>query len=118
MSAVCEARRPSLASLRVELSPAVPGGTTKAAWPREPSAGSTEAVTTCTPAIPPLVAYAFCPLSTHSSVASSYTARVRMAATSEPASGSVLQNAATAGSSVVPKHCGTHSINWSGVPVP
>ncbi|MFD0818548.1 sigma factor, partial [Micromonospora zhanjiangensis] len=29
----------------------------------EPSLGSTDAVTTCTPAMPPLVAYAFCPLS-------------------------------------------------------
>ena len=48
-----------------------PGGTTNAACPREPSSGSTTAVTTCTLAMPPLVAYAFCPLRTHSSVASS-----------------------------------------------
>jgi len=34
-------------------------------------AGSTDAVTTCTLAIPPLVAYAFCPVSTHSPAASS-----------------------------------------------
>ena len=49
--------------------------------------------------MPPLVAHAFWPLSTHSPVASSYFARVRMPETSEPAFGSEAQNAATAGSS-------------------
>jgi hypothetical protein len=68
---VCEARSPSFLSFLAPSSPLVPGGTTKAACPREPSAGSTDAVTTCTLAIPPLVAYAFCPVSTHSSLASS-----------------------------------------------
>ena len=38
--------------------------------------------------------------------------------TSEPASGSDTQNAATAGSSGVPKHCGIHSPIWSPVPWP
>ncbi len=47
------------------------GGITNAAWPREPSSGSTEATTTCTSAMPPFVAHAFCPFSTHSSLASS-----------------------------------------------
>ena len=49
----------------------MPGGMTKAACPRPRSSRSTEATTTWTPAIPPLVAHAFWPLSTHSSVASS-----------------------------------------------
>jgi hypothetical protein len=75
---------------------------TNAAWPREPSSGSTEATTTWTLAMPPLVAHAFWPLSTHSSLASSYLARVRSEETSEPASGSETQNAATLGSSGVP----------------
>ena len=74
----------------------------KLAWPRAPSSGSTEATITCTSAIPPLVAHAFWPLMTHSSVASSYFARVRREDTSEPASGSETQNAATFGSSTVP----------------
>ena len=49
--------------------------------------------------MPPLVAHAFWPLSTHSSVASSYFARVRRAETSEPASGSETQKEPTCGSS-------------------
>ena len=77
----------------------MPGGTTNAAWPREPSSGSTDATTTCTLAMPPLVAHAFWPLRTHSSLASSYIARVRSDETSEPASGSETQKAATFGSS-------------------
>ena len=40
------------------------------ACPRLPSAGLTDATTTCTSAMPPLVAHVFVPLSTHSSVAS------------------------------------------------
>ena len=91
---------------------------TKAAWPREPSSRSTEAITTWTSAMPPLVAHAFWPLRTHSSLASSYLAVVRIAETSEPASGSDEQKAATFGSSAVPKHCGIHSPNCSGVPCP
>jgi hypothetical protein len=53
------------------LMPGVPSGTMKLAWPREPSVGSTVAVTTWTWAMPPLVAHALVPLSTHSSLASS-----------------------------------------------
>ena len=68
--------------------------------------------------MPPLVAHAFWPLITHSSLASSYLAVVRIAETSEPASGSDEQKAATFGSSAVPKHCGIHSPICSGVPCP
>ena len=63
-----------------------------------PSSGSTEATTTWTSAMPPLVAHAFWPLRTHSSLASSYFARVRSDETSEPALGSETQNDATFGS--------------------
>ena len=45
--------------------PFVPGGTTKLAWPRVPSSGSTVATTTCTSAMPPLVMKIFWPLITH-----------------------------------------------------
>ena len=38
--------------------------------------------------------------------------------TSEPASGSETQKAATAGSDSVPKHCGIHSPTCSPVPWP
>ena len=41
-----------------------------------------------------------------------------MADTSEPASGSDAQKAATAGSSTLPKHCGIHSPICSPVPCP
>jgi hypothetical protein len=68
--------------------------------------------------MPPLVAHAFWPLRTHSSFASSYLAVVRIAETSDPASGSDEQNDPTAGSSSVPKHCGIHSAICSGVPCP
>ena len=80
----------------------MPGGITNAAWPREPSSGSTEATTTWTSAMPPLVAQAFWPFRTHSSLASSYLARVRSDETSEPASGSDTQKAPTFGSASVP----------------
>ena len=93
-SAVCEARMPCLWNFWPWLSPLVPGGTTKLAWPRVRSSGSTTAVTTWTSAMPPLVAQVLVPLRTHSSLASSYVARVRIAPTSEPASGSEEQNAA------------------------
>ena len=84
---------PCLANFWPWLSPLVPGGTTKLAWPRARSSGSTTAVTTWTSAMPPLVAQVLVPLRTHSSVASSYVARVRIAPTSLPASGSEEQNA-------------------------
>ena len=83
-------------------SPAVPGGTTNEAWPRPFSVGSTAATTTCTSAMPPLVIHAFVPFRTHSSLASSYTARVRSDDTSEPASGSLTQKAPSFTSSGVP----------------
>jgi len=51
--------------------PGVPSGTTKLAWPREPSDGSTDATMTCRLAIPPFVIQVLAPLSTHSSLASS-----------------------------------------------
>ena len=101
--------------------PGVPGGTTNDACPRLLSSGSTEATTTCkqgTCVMPPLVIHVLVPLITHSSFASSYTARVRNDDTSEPASASLTQNAATCRSSSVPKHCGTHSPICSGVPLP
>ncbi len=69
--------------------PGVPGGMTNVACPRERNSGSTEATTTWTSAIPPLVIQVLVPFSTHSSDASSYTAFVRSADTSEPASGSL-----------------------------
>jgi hypothetical protein len=74
----------------------------KLAWPRPLSSGSTAATTTCTLAMPPLVIHALVPLSTHSSLASSYTARVRSELTSEPASGSDTQKAPSFTSSAVP----------------
>ncbi len=95
----------------------MPGGTTKLAWPRALSSGSTTAVTTCTSAMPPLVAHVLVPLMTHSSFASSYVARVRIAPTSLPASGSEEQNAASLRSPGEPNICGTHSPICSGVPL-
>ena len=56
------------------------------------------------------------PLSTHSSDASSYVARVRIAPTSLPASGSEEQNAATLRSPGSPNICGAHSRTCSSVP--
>ena len=101
-SAVWLARRPCFLTLVPWLRPLVPGGMMKPAWPRAPSSGSTEAITMCTSEMPPLVAQAFWPLMTHSSVFASYLARVRSDDTSEPASGSETQNAATFGSASVP----------------
>ena len=88
------------------LSPLVPGGTTKLAWPRVRRSGSTTAVTTWMSARPPLVAQVLVPLRTHSSVASSYVARVRIAPTSLPASGSEEQNAPSLRSPGEPNICG------------
>ena len=42
-------------NFRPMVSPLVPGGTMKLAWPRPFSSGATEATTTCTSAMPPLV---------------------------------------------------------------
>ena len=68
--------------------------------------------------MPPLVIHALVPLSTHSSAASSYVARVLSELTSDPASGSDTQNAPSWMASAVPKHCGTHSSTCSGRPAP
>ena len=67
--------------------------------------------------MPPLVIQVLVPLSTHSSLASSYSARVRRELTSDPASGSDTAKAASLMSSGVPKHWGAHSTTCSGVPL-
>jgi len=113
-SAVCEARMPIFFSFLPMRRPLVPGGTTKLAWPRVPSSGSTAATTTWTSAMPPLVMNIFWPLITHSPFLR--MARVFIEETSEPASGSVTQNAPSAGFSGVPKHAGIQVEIWSGVP--
>src|SRR5437879_5869132 len=59
--------------------------------------------------MPPLVAHAFCPFSTHSPAASSNLPVVRTPEMSDPAFGSDAQNAATLISSVLPKQRGIHS---------
>src|ERR1700728_2882647 len=82
-----------------------------------PRSGSTDATTTWTLAIPPLVAHVLVPLSTHSSAASSYLARVRTAPTSERAPGSEEQKAASWGSPGLPNICGSHSPICCGVPL-
>ncbi len=114
---MCEARTPCLRNFWPWLSPGVPGGTMKLAWPRVPSAGSTAATTTCTSAMPPLVAHDLVPLSTHSSLASRYSARVRIEPMSLPASGSEAQNAPSFTSSALPNISGSHSPTCSGVPL-
>ena len=86
-SAVWEARMPSLVSFLPWLRPGVPLPTTKEAWPRVPSSGSTVATTTWTSAMPPLVMKTLVPLRTHSSP--SRFAVVFRLFTSEPACGSV-----------------------------
>ncbi len=116
-SAVCEARMPCFLNFWPWDRPGVPGGTMKEAWPLEPTSGSTLATTTWTFAMPPLVAQVFVPLITHSSLASSYTARVRREATSEPASGSEEQNAATLTSFWSPYICGIQVPICSSVPL-
>src|SRR5215217_6228439 len=107
-SPVCEARMPIFFSFFPPVRPGVLGGTTKEAWPRDPSSGSTLATTTCTlgrSSNPPLVMNVFLAL-------------VRRLDTSEPAPGSVTQKEERWMSSGVPKHCGTHSAICSGVPLP
>jgi hypothetical protein len=64
-----------------------------------------------------LVAQVLVPLMTHSSVASSYVARVRIAPTSLPASGSEEQKAAILRSPGSPNISGAHSASCSGVPL-
>jgi len=111
---VCEARIPIFFSFLPMRSPLVPGPTTKLAWPRVPSSGSTAATTTWTSAIPPLVMKTFCPLMTQSPFLR--TARVFIEDTSEPASGSVTAKAPRAGFSTVPKQAGIQVAICSGVP--
>ncbi len=117
-SAVWLARMPCFLNFWPWLMPFVPGGTTKLAWPRALSSGSTAATTTWTSAMPPFVIHVFVPFSTHSSVAASYSARVRRLATSLPASASLTAKAPVWSFSGVPKHSGTHSATCSGVPLP
>ena len=68
--------------------------------------------------MPPLVAQAFCPFSTHSPAPSSNLAVERTPDTSEPALGSDAQKAATFTSSTVPKQRGIHSPICSPLPCP
>ena len=70
-SAVCEARIPIFLNFCPWEMPGVPSGTTKLAWPRLPSDGSTETTSTWVLAMPPFVIHVLVPLSTHSSLASS-----------------------------------------------
>ena len=70
-SPVCDARMPIFLNFWPAERPGVPAGTTKLAWPRDPSCGSTEATTTLRSAMPPFVIQVFVPLMTHSSLASS-----------------------------------------------
>ena len=87
ISAVCEARIPSLSSFLPMRKPGVSLGTTNDACPRWPRSGSTVATTTVTSAMPPLEMKTLVPSSTHSSP--SRLAVVRSDLTSEPAWGSV-----------------------------
>ena len=112
---MCEARIPSFFSFLPCLMPLLSSRETmKDAWPRIPSSGSTVATTMWTSAIPPFVAKTFVPLRTQPP--STFSAFVRSDETSEPALGSVTQNAATFGSSGVPNIRGAHVRSCSGVP--
>ena len=106
MTAVSLARMPSLCSNLTMLTPLVPDSTTKARIPARPAVGSMEAQTTIKPLpncsysvndLSPPVTKIFSPLMTHSCVASSNTARVRIADVSEPAPASVMHMAAKVG---------------------
>ena len=67
--------------------------------------------------MPPLVIQVLTPLSTHSSVFSSYTAVVFIAETSEPAPGSDTASAPSLTSVSVPNIAGAHCTIWSRVPL-
>ena len=117
-SAVCEARMPCFLNFCPSRGPCVPGGTTNAAWPREPSSRvdrRDDDVHVGDAAVGgPRLGAVEHPLVLGLVV----DARACAASeTSEPASGSETQNAPTFGSSGVPKHCGTHSPICSGVPL-
>ena len=113
ISPVCEARQPSLSSLRNIVSPGVPLGTMNTPCPRWPASGSTVATTTWTSAIPPLPMNTFWPSITQSSP--SLRARVWIDRTSLPPLGSVTARAASLMSSAVPKHSGAQRISCSSV---
>ena len=59
-SAVWDARMPCFLYFWPCDRPGVPGGTMKVAWPRPLSSGSTDATTTWTSAMPPLVIQPWC----------------------------------------------------------
>ena len=110
---MCEARQPSLSSLRSIDRPGVPLGTMNTPWPRCPASGSTVATTTCTSAMPPLPMNTLWPSMTQSPP--SWRARVWIERTSLPPLGSVTARAASLMSSGVPKHCGAHCTSCSSV---
>ena len=66
--------------------------------------------------MPPFVAHVLVPLMTHSSLASSYVARVRIAPTSLPASGSDEQNARDLEVAGRPEHLRHPLADLLGVP--
>ena len=98
ISAVSEARWPSLSSFLSTVTPSASRGTTNALIPRWPASGSVFAYTVYHDAWLPLVMKHLEPEITHLSPC--LTARVFIPPTSEPASGSVRQNEASFGSSV------------------
>ena len=112
-SAVCDARQPSLSSLRTISRPGVPPGTMNRACPRWPSSSSTTALTTCTLAMPPLPIHILWPSMIQSSP-SRRRAPVRRLRTSLPPSGSEIASAASLRSPGVPKHSGAHSQHLLG----
>ena len=92
--AVSEARMPSLCSSRSSLSPGLSRSTTKLLIAARPCLRSSVAHTTISSARSPEVTKIFSPLRMYSPVVSSSLAVVRIAAESEPASGSVMAIAA------------------------
>ena len=86
-SAVSLDHMPSFSSLRDTATPGMSVGTTMSDMPREPGSSEVRASRQSQSACVPFVMYSLAPLMTHSSP--SRTARVRMPATSLPASGSV-----------------------------
>ncbi len=120
MAAVSLARMPCLISVLVTVTPGVPASTTNGRIPARPALRSIDAQTTTNPfdsssASLPLVQKIFSPLSTHSLVASSNTALVRIAEVSDPAPGSVIAIAPHAGVSPSAKR-DRNLIFCSGVP--
>ena len=116
-SAVCDARQPSLSSLRTISRPGRPPGTMNRPCPRCPSSSSTTALTTCTLAMPPFPIHILCPsmIQSASGPEPSRRALVRRLRTSLPPSGSEIASAASFRSPGVPKHSGAHCSICSGV---